>query len=57
MKEIILFLTLSFVTLNTSSQNNSGNCPGWLWAVSRNGLAQIILQFVHVIFLLRIIDS
>ncbi|MBR6264562.1 MAG: TraB/GumN family protein [Prevotella sp.] len=40
MKKIILFLTLSFVTLNTLSQNNSGNCPGWLWAVSGNGLAQ-----------------
>lgn len=40
MKKIILFLTLSFATLTASSQNNSGNCPGWLWAVSGNGLAQ-----------------
>jgi uncharacterized protein YbaP (TraB family) len=40
MKRIILYLTLVFAAITASSQNHSDNCPGWLWAVSGNGLAQ-----------------
>jgi Uncharacterized protein conserved in bacteria len=41
MNRIILsiILAISF-TFNVMAQNNSDSCPGWLWEVSGNGLAQ-----------------
>jgi hypothetical protein len=42
MKKNILFLILSFAALTAMGQDNSdaNSCPGWLWAVSGNGLTQ-----------------
>lgn len=41
MKKIILSIILAIVAAFTATaQDNSNSCPGWLWEISGNGLAQ-----------------
>ena len=41
MKKINLSIIVALaITLTATAQNNSGNCPGWLWEISGNGLTQ-----------------
>ena len=40
MKKIILPIILAVAALTAKAQDNSIDCPGWLWQISGNGLSQ-----------------